>query len=81
MRPGGWQTKFTEPIPVPKGKPLVTLRDAGLYITKLPKAEHDTPEWQAAMEALLLVAELNGPTMMARIGVMRALNRRVEKHG
>jgi hypothetical protein len=26
------------------------------------------------MEALILVAEHNGPTMMARIGVMRALN-------
>jgi hypothetical protein len=25
--------------------------------------------------ALILVAESNGPTMMARIGVMRALNR------
>jgi hypothetical protein len=24
---------------------------------------------------LLLVVELNGPTMMARIGIMRALNR------
>jgi len=42
-------------------------------------AEQDTPEWQAAMEALLLVAELNGPTMFARIGVMRALNRHVER--
>jgi hypothetical protein len=38
-------------------QPLVTLRDAAQYITKLPKAEHDADEWQAAMEALLLVAE------------------------
>jgi hypothetical protein len=67
--------KFEEPIPLPKGRQLVTLRDAGNYITMLPKAEHETPEWQAAMEALMLVARLNGPTMMARIGVMRALNR------
>jgi hypothetical protein len=49
------------------------------YITKLPRAEHDAPEWQAAMEALLLVAEHNGPTMFARIGMMRALNRHVER--
>jgi hypothetical protein len=27
------------------------------------------------MEALILVADLGGPTMFARIGVMRALNR------
>jgi hypothetical protein len=36
-------------------------------------------EWQVAMESLLLVAEHNGPTMFARIGVMRALNRHVER--
>lgn len=29
------------------------------------------------MECLILVAEKDGPTMMARIGVMRALNRHV----
>jgi hypothetical protein len=54
------------------------LRDAGDYITKLPKAEHTAPEWQAAMEALILVADLGGPTMFARIGIMRALNRHRE---
>jgi len=47
------------------------------YIQKLPKAEQNLEEWQAAVEALLLVVELNGPTMMARIGVLRALNRTV----
>jgi len=31
------------------------------------------------MESLLLVVELGGPTMFARIGVMRALNRHVER--
>ena len=30
-------------------EPLVTLRDAAQYIIKLPKAEHDAVEWQAAM--------------------------------
>ena len=49
------------------------------YITKLPKADHDAEEWQAAMQALLLVAEHDGSTMFARIGVMRALNRHVER--
>jgi hypothetical protein len=69
-----WSACFDEPIPLPRGRQLVTLQDAGKYITKLPKAEHDAPEWQAAMEALILVAESNGPTMFARIGVMQALN-------
>ena len=57
------------------GRQLVTLKDAAKYIQKLPNAEQHLEEWQAAVEALLLVVELNGPTMMARIGVMRALNR------
>ena len=57
----------------------MTLRDAADYIMKLPKAEQDLEEWQAAVEALLLVVELNGPTMMARIGMLRALNRHVER--
>ena len=64
---------------MPDGGRLATLQDAGNYITKLPKAEHAAPEWQAAMEALILVATHGGPTMFARIGVMRALNRHVER--
>ena len=70
-----WSTRFDEPIELADGRKLVTLKDAGNYITQLPKAEHEAPEWQAAMEALILVATLGGPTMFARIGVMRALNR------
>jgi hypothetical protein len=34
-----------------------------------------TPTVRAAMEALILVATLGGPTMFARIGVMRKLAR------
>ena len=70
---------FEDPIPLPRGRQLVTLEDAGDYITKPPKAEHEASEWQAATEALLLVAELGGPTMFARIGVMRALSWHVER--
>src|SRR5205807_594413 len=70
-----WSTPFEDPIPLPDGRRLLTLRDAASYITKLPSAEHSAPEWQAAMEALILVAEAGGPTMLARSGVMRALNR------
>jgi hypothetical protein len=65
-----WDQRFFDPITAPGRKPLVTLRDAAEYITKLPKAEHDAAERQAAMEV-----ELGGPTMFARIGIMRALNR------
>jgi hypothetical protein len=72
-----WSARFDDPIPLPRGRQLVTLQDAGTYITKLPKSEHTAPEWQAAMEALILVATLGGPTMMARIVIMQALNRNV----
>jgi hypothetical protein len=42
-----WDQRFFDPILIPGQKPLLTLRDAALYITKLPKAEHDAEEWQA----------------------------------
>jgi hypothetical protein len=72
----GWKRKFEDSIPLPRGRKLVTLEDAARYIQKLPKAEQQLEEWQTAVEVMILVAESNGgPTMMARIGVMRALNR------
>jgi hypothetical protein len=39
----------------------VTLLDADEYTSALPKKEHSAPEWQAAKEALILVAEGGGP--------------------
>jgi hypothetical protein len=73
----GWKRAFDDPIPLPRRRQLVTLGDAGQYITRLPKAEHDAELWQAAIEALMLVADRGGPTMFARIGVMRALKDKV----
>jgi hypothetical protein len=75
----GWKRPFDEPIPLPRGRQLVTLEDAAKYIQKLPAAEQQIAEWQAAVEAMLLVVEHAGPTMLARIGVMRALNRHVAR--
>jgi hypothetical protein len=77
--PQGWKRPLDDPIVLSDGHQLITLEDAGDYITELPEAVHELPEWQAAMEALILVATLGGPTMFARIGVMRALNRHVER--
>jgi hypothetical protein len=70
-----WSRAFEDPIPLPRGRQLVTLKDAAAYIMKLSKAEQDLPEWQAATEALMMAAEDRGPLMHARIGVLRALNR------
>jgi len=74
-----WKRRFDDAIVLPDGRKLVTLRDAAAYATKLPKKEADSAEWQAAIESLMLVATSGGPTMFARIGVMRALNRNVER--
>jgi hypothetical protein len=43
--------RFFDPIEFPGRKPLVTLHDAALYITKLPKAAHDAEEWQSVLRA------------------------------
>ncbi|EJN11877.1 hypothetical protein PMI42_04892 [Bradyrhizobium sp. YR681] len=69
-----WSAAFDEPIALPDGRQLLTLLDAGEYIAALPAAAQKRPEWQAATEAVLLVAERGGDTMLARIGLMRALN-------
>ena len=69
-----WSAPFEDPIVLPDGRQFVTLKDAADYITKLPKKESALPEWQTAIEVLMLVSR-GGPTMMARIGVMKALNR------
>ena len=69
-----WEQVFDDPIELPNGRKLISLRDAGNFIASLPKATQRRPEWQAAAQALLLVAERGGPTMLARIGVALALN-------
>jgi hypothetical protein len=74
-----WSRKFDDPIALPRGRQLVTLKDAADYIMKLPKAEQKLQEWQAATEALIMAAEDRGPLMHAHIGMLRALNRHVER--
>jgi hypothetical protein len=67
-----WTREFEDPIILPNGRKLVTLRDAANYITELPKAEHDLDIWQIAVEHLLRAAETGGAwLMLARIGVLK----------
>jgi hypothetical protein len=82
----GRNRPFDEAIPLPRGRELVTLEDAGTYITKLPKAEREALESQAAMEVLILIATSGGPTMSARSGLgdrpvlIRLCRRRAADH-
>jgi hypothetical protein len=65
-RSSGWSRKFDEPIALADRRRLVTLHDAANYITALPDEESSAAEWQAAI--------IGGPTMFARIGIMRGEN-------
>jgi hypothetical protein len=68
---GGWRRPFEEPIEV-EGRERMTLRDAGEYIAALQ--EGALPP-NGKQRGLILVAVRGGPTMLARIGIVRALNR------
>jgi hypothetical protein len=69
-----WEQFFVDPIELADGRVLRSLRDAGEFIQSLPKATHERPEWEEAVDALLLVVEHGGDTMLVRASIMRALN-------
>jgi hypothetical protein len=54
-------------------------RDLAAKQTALPKSKQQSSQLQAAGEAVIMAAEDLGPLMHARIGVLRALNRNVER--
>lgn len=68
-----WTAAFADPVPLPGGKSLRTLKDAGKFIEKLPEAEVSKPAWQTALHVVLQAADHGGPIDFARLGVMRAL--------
>jgi hypothetical protein len=69
-----WSLKFEDPIKLAKGKAIRTLRDAADHITALPRQVIELDHWQAAIACLIAAAEGKGSTMMARIGLLRALS-------
>ena len=75
-REAPWKRPFDDPIILPDDHMLVTLLDAATYATELPKKVGLTASsGRPAIEALILVANSRiGPTMLARIGVVRALS-------
>jgi hypothetical protein len=68
-----WSTEFDAPIVLDDGRELVTLRDAGQYVTGLPKKEQAKPHWQTAAHELLTAAEHGGIVMLAWIAMRQAL--------
>ena len=74
-----WERPFDQPVPLPSGAPARTLRDAANYIKELPQSEHDSPEWRLAIQMLIDAAEDRGPMLFAKMGMLRAANRNLER--
>jgi hypothetical protein len=78
MVPKGWKRRFDEPIELPGGGKLYTLKDAIAWLAKeIPQSEHGTKEVQTAARCVTEAAENDGPMIFARIAVMQAINRHV----
>jgi hypothetical protein len=77
-----WSRRFFDPIDLPSGRQIATLREAANYITALPAAEHDLPHWRAAVEVLILSAEhgeSGADPIFARVGMIRAQCQRANR--
>jgi hypothetical protein len=74
-----WDRPFAQPVPLPGGRPARTLRDAGDFVSKLSRLERDTPEWRYAVEMLIDAAEDRGAILLAKIGLDRALDRKIKQ--
>ena len=75
-----WSLRFDEPIVLPDGAKLATLREAVAHLSKvIPKFDHDVPPVTTAAELLTLAAEHGGPIEFARIATLQALNRNTER--
>jgi hypothetical protein len=73
----GWSREFEDPIDLPDGRTLITLEDPATTSPSFPRPNIPLRNGRM-MEAPILVAR-SGPTMLARIGVMRALHRNEER--
>lgn len=73
-----WELKFYEPIPLPRRKPLLTLRDAAVYITSLPRDERSAEHWRPAATLLRLIGENGGCVVFARLAVTYGLRKGVQ---
>jgi hypothetical protein len=68
-----WTQFFRDPIELPDGRTLRSLRDAGEFIQSLPKTMHERPEWKEAVKALLLFVDHDGDTLLVREAIIKAL--------
>jgi hypothetical protein len=69
-----WSRAFDDPIPLPDGGEIRTLKQAADHILSLPARTAKSPHWQLAMHCLIEAAEDREPLLHARVGMLRALN-------
>lgn len=69
-----WSARFDDPIKLPDGRTLRTLRDAGNYIAGLSKAKQKLDHWQLAAGIVLRAAEGRDFRMHAHIAMMQAIH-------
>jgi hypothetical protein len=76
----GWCRRFDDPIVLPDGKKLVTLRDAVQYLAKtVPKAEQSHEAVLVAADHLTRSAEQGYPMVFARMATLQAIHRNDER--
>lgn len=68
-----WSDRFTTPIQLPTGDEMLTLRDAGAYISRLPNSQYKTDAWRVATHLLIEAAEGTAQTELARFAILQAL--------
>src|SRR5450759_1613290 len=74
-----WSLPFSEPVLLPDGSELATLRHAYDHLNKFPKSEQDAEEWKAAAHCLIEAAEHAGSVAFARIGILRAMKQQADR--
>jgi hypothetical protein len=75
-----WSQRFDDPIELPDGTTLRTLRDAIQYLGKtVPKAERDHPAVLVASDHLTRSAENGYPLFFARAATLQAIYRNQER--
>jgi hypothetical protein len=80
MAAKGWKRRFDKPVKLPGGGKLFTLKDAIAWLAKeIPQSEHGMKEVQTAARCVTEAAENDGPMILARIGIIQAINRHVER--
>lgn len=69
-----WSRRFNDPIELPDGRTIKTLKEAAAYGLKLPKDMAASEPWQTAADVLHKAAGHGGPFLfIARISFAKAV--------